>query len=187
MGLIFRTVNKIFVPKIAGIMCLIFLAACKDAPKQARTTSHIRMMNEKIIKYHQGIVASEEQEIVDFIARHRWNMVTLPTGLRYMIYQKGTGKVAKAGWEAAFNYETRLLTGKLLYSSDSTGIKKILLGRGEVERGLEEGLLQMRVGDRAKLILPSFLAFGLLGDQDRIPPGAILVYDIQLVDLKQMD
>jgi FKBP-type peptidyl-prolyl cis-trans isomerase len=42
----------------------------------------------------------------------------------------------------------------------------------------------MNVGDRAKFIVPSHLAFGLLGDQKMIPPQATLVYDVELINLK---
>jgi FKBP-type peptidyl-prolyl cis-trans isomerase len=63
-------------------------------------------------------------------------------------------------------------------------VKEFLIGQSDVEAGLEEGIRLMRTGDRAKLILPSRLAFGLLGDGKKIPPGATLVYDIELVAQK---
>jgi FKBP-type peptidyl-prolyl cis-trans isomerase len=43
----------------------------------------------------------------------------------------------------------------------------------------------MRTGSRAKLIVPSHLAFGLLGDLKKIPEQAVLVYDIELVEVKE--
>jgi len=52
---------------------------------------------------------------------------------------------------------------------------------------LEEGLLLLHQGDKAKFIIPSHLAYGLLGDQKQIPPGATLVYDVELIQLNKPD
>ena len=41
----------------------------------------------------------------------------------------------------------------------------------------------MKVGDKAKFIIPSHLAFGLLGDENKIPKRATLVYDVELIDV----
>jgi FKBP-type peptidyl-prolyl cis-trans isomerase len=58
------------------------------------------------------------------------------------------------------------------------------IGHGGVETGLEEAILLMKVGDRAKLVIPSHLAHGFFGDDERIPPRATLIYDIKIVNLK---
>ena len=54
-----------------------------------------------------------------------------------------------------------------------------------MEPGLEEGILFMCEGDRAKFILPSHRAFGLTDDQDKIPPKATLIYDVKLIKIKR--
>jgi FKBP-type peptidyl-prolyl cis-trans isomerase len=78
----------------------------------------------------------------------------------------------------------RLIDGSEIYSSDQSGNKEFVIGRGGVESGLEEGILLMRQGDRAKFIIPSHLGFGLLGDQDKVPPKSTLIYDLELLELK---
>jgi len=57
-------------------------------------------------------------------------------------------------------------------------------GMDNVESGLHEVILLMKVGDKAKVVLPSHLAFGLTGDSSKIPHSTPLVYDIQLIDLQ---
>jgi FKBP-type peptidyl-prolyl cis-trans isomerase len=52
-----------------------------------------------------------------------------------------------------------------------------------VESGLHEGITYMRKGEKAKIILSSNLAYGLVGDMDKIPPQSPLVYDVELVDI----
>ena len=58
------------------------------------------------------------------------------------------------------------------------------LGSGGVESGLEEGILLLKLGDKARFIIPSYLAHGLSGDQDKIPPKATLIYTIKIIDLE---
>ena len=111
-------------------------------------------------------------------------METTGTGLRYMIYNKGVGARAEKGKTATINFNVRLITGDVCYSSKESGAKDMKLGESGEISGLEEGLLLLRVGDKARFIIPSHLAFGLLGDEDKIPKRATLVYDVELTAIK---
>ena len=141
------------------------------------------MMDDSLLNYNKAVVKTEDQEIEDLIQRYGWKMVKSPTGLRSMIYRHGSGERAIKGKMAAIKYEVRLINGNLCYSSAEKGPKEFKIGQGGVEIGTEEGILLMHVGDRAKFIVPSHLAFGLLGDQDKIPPKSTLIYDIELINL----
>lgn len=169
---------------IGPLMFLVGLTSCRETPRMASGTSHMRLTDEKVIDYNRGIVKMEEQEISDFIGRYQWDMKQTSTGLRYLIHRNGTGRSAEIGMVAHFLYTVKLLDGTLVYTSDSLGMKSIVIGRGGAEPGVEEGLLLLREGDRAKFIIPSYLAHGVLGDQKEIPPGATLVYDLNLVELE---
>lgn len=57
------------------------------------------------------------------------------------------------------------------------------LGRGEVIPGWEMGLLNMCIGEKRKLTIPSDLAYGDVGAPPDIPPGATLAFDIELMDI----
>ena len=158
--------------------------SCGNEPQPVHSTRNLTMMTDTIINYNKNIVRAVDQEIEDFIIRYGWKMTKTPTGLRYFIYKQGSGEKAKSGKKAILRYETRLINGNLCYSSVNDGLKEIFLGHNSTETGLEEGILLMKVGDRAKLIVPLHLAFGLLGDQSKIPPQSTLVYDVELVKLK---
>jgi FKBP-type peptidyl-prolyl cis-trans isomerase len=158
--------------------------SCSEQPQQSNSTRHLGMMSDTLVKYNQGVIKTEDQQIDDFIARYGWKMTKTGTGLRYLIFQKGHGVKAAKGKVAVIRYTLRFLDGTLCYSSDNDGLKEFKIGYGNVESGVEEGILLMQVGDRAKFIVPSHLAFGLLGDQNKIPQQATLVYDIELVKIK---
>jgi FKBP-type peptidyl-prolyl cis-trans isomerase len=73
----------------------------------------------------------------------------------------------------------------LCYTSGNLGEKKFSVSQGGVESGLEEGILMLRVGDKARFIMPPHLAHGLLGDQKKIPPRAIIVYEVEITNISK--
>jgi len=162
-------------------MLLGFACDKNTSKQQVKEQSNYK---ESMMKINKGLVKTEEQKIDDFISRYKWKMNTSGTGLRYMIYQKGNGNQAETGKIAELNFTVSLLNGEVCYSSADSKAKEFLIGRGGVESGLEEGILLLKEGDRAKFIIPSHLAFGLLGDLNKIPAKSVLVYDIELLKIK---
>jgi len=163
----------------------LLIMSCHGQHPESRT-EHIteEKLKEPLIDANKLRIKKEDLRIAAFIKRKRWDMQTSGTGLRYSIYQNGAGELPVEGSTVIINYELLLMDGTLCYSSDSNGTKGIRLGKSEVENGLDEALRLMRVGDKAKIIIPSHLAFGLMGDGDRIPSYAVLIYDLELIDIK---
>ena len=168
---------------IACLVVTFLLAACKnnDARREPLRQSDFK---EPLIEANKEAVRTESEQIDDFIARHGWKMNTTTTGLRYMIYKPGIGPGATSGKIVTLNYSTTLLTGDTVYTSKVGGPIEFEVGRGQVISGLEEAILLLKVGDRAKIIIPSHLAFGLIGDQNKITYKASLVYDVDFVSIK---
>ena len=107
------------------------------------------------------------------------------SGLYYVIYSNGTGEKAVIGKTATLEYTLSLMSsGTVCYSSALYGRKSFRLGYGDVESGLQEGVMLMREGDKARMILLPHLAHGLIGDGDCIPRRAIIVYDVELVSIE---
>ena len=139
---------------------------------------------ESLMKANKKLVKSEDQQIEDFMERYGWKMNKTGTGLRYMIYKGGDGMRTEKGNKVSLSYSLSFLTGEVCYTSKEKGNKIFTVGQGGVEPGLEEGILFLKKGDRAKFILPSHLAFGLVGDGNKIPAKATLVYDIEVLEVK---
>jgi FKBP-type peptidyl-prolyl cis-trans isomerase FkpA len=173
----FRTVN-LFVLFIA-----IMLNACGDGHKKTAKNTNIqgKEFQDKLIEANKMYVKKESDEIDQYIAHRGWQMKSTGTGLRYMITKQGTGEAAVAEKQAKVNYKISLLDGKVCYSSDLNGPKIFVIGRDNVETGLHEGIQLLHVGDKAVFIMPSHLAHGLMGDDDKIPPHASVIYDIELL------
>ncbi len=169
------------------ILTILFLSSviqysCKETKTTEKQVNSAEYQ-ESLMKVNKKMVKSEDEQIEDYIARYGWKMNKTGTGLRYMVYKNGSGQKAEIGKIARINFSVSLLNGDICYTSDSKGPKEFLIGQGGVESGLEEGILFLKKGDRVKIILPSHLAFGLVGDTDKIPAKAALVYDIELLEL----
>ena len=107
------------------------------------------------------------------------------SGLRYQFIQKGNGKQAEAGKIVAVHYEGSLENGKVFDSSYPR--KKPIefkLGIGQVIEGWDEGIALLQVGDKARFVIPSDLGYGSRGAGGAIPPNAILIFDVELMDVK---
>lgn len=157
--------------------------ACRHN-KEQRAPANPAELKEPLIKANQEVMRTESEQIDDFIARHGWKMNETSTGLRYMIYQKGDGEPGTIGKTARLEYALTLLTGDTVYTSKKDGPIVFEIGKGGVVSGLEEAILLLHVGDRAKIIIPSHLAFGLIGDQNKINFKASLVYDVYFESMK---
>ncbi len=107
------------------------------------------------------------------------------SGLRYTILQKGTGKKASKGDMVSVHYKGQLLDGTVF---DSSYKRKqpidFNVGVGQVIKGWDEGILLLKVGDKARFVIPSNLAYGSSGAGGVIPPNAPLIFDVELVAVK---
>jgi FKBP-type peptidyl-prolyl cis-trans isomerase len=162
---------------------MIFFSACIQENESKQKEINRKQLKESLLKANKELIKTEDQLIRDYIERYQWEMKETGTGLRYWIYKNGKGKIATLNQVATINYQLSLLNGIICYSSEEKGPKKFKIGQGGIESGLEEGILLLRKGDRAKFIIPSHLAYGLIGDKNKIPPKATLVYDIELIEL----
>jgi peptidyl-prolyl cis-trans isomerase A (cyclophilin A) len=107
------------------------------------------------------------------------------SGLRYQFIQRGEGKQAEAGKIVSVHYEGSLENGKVFDSSYPR--KKPIefkLGIGQVIEGWDEGIALLKVGDKARFVIPSDLGYGPAGAGGVIPPNATLIFDVELMDVK---
>jgi peptidylprolyl isomerase len=115
--------------------------------------------------------------------------VTTPSGLRIIDVKPGTGPVPQAGQTVTVNYTGWLFVdgkkGKKFDSSLDRGEPfSFTLGQGDVIKGWDEGLATMHVGGKRTLIIPPDLGYGARGAGGDIPPGATLIFDVDLLGAK---
>lgn len=107
------------------------------------------------------------------------------SGLRYKMIQTGSGVKAEKGKTVSVHYEGSLPDGQVFDSSFKRN-KPIdfQLGVGQVISGWDEGIALLKVGDKARFVIPSHLGYGSAGAGGVIPPDATLIFDVELIDIK---
>jgi peptidylprolyl isomerase len=115
--------------------------------------------------------------------------VTTSSGLRIIDVKVGTGPVPQAGQTVTVNYTGWLFVdgkkGKKFDSSlDRNQPFSFTLGQGQVIKGWDEGVATMHVGGQRTLIIPPDLGYGANGAGGVIPPGATLIFDVDLLGAK---
>ena len=115
--------------------------------------------------------------------------MTTASGLQITDTKVGTGATPKTGQIAVVHYTGWLseggAKGKKFDSSVDRGQPfEFPLGRHQVIAGWDEGVATMKVGGKRTLVIPPELGYGARGAGGVIPPNAILIFDVELLDVK---
>jgi len=107
------------------------------------------------------------------------------SGLEYVMIEQGKGDQASAGKNVSVHYTGYLENGTIFDSSVRRGEPiDFPLGRGYVIKGWDEGIALLKVGGKARLIIPSELGYGDAGSPPVIPAKAKLIFDVELVGVE---
>ena len=171
---------KVLVKKHIFFIVALMLIACGNNNEHRHNIS-TRQAKKTLKGVNKYLAQDDEDVMVGYSRRMGWDMKIDSTGMLYQIYEKGTGDKVKKLKFVTLNYTVSLLNGTICYSSDSTGAITFRVLQGGKESGLEYGVLKLREGDKARFIMPPYLAHGIIGDENRIPPRSIIIYDVEVV------
>lgn len=130
----------------------------------------------------------DEKIIVDYLAKNGLSGKAQKTenGVYYIVNQAGTGPQPQRGDAISIHYTGKLLDGKVFDSSQKTGQPlQLQIGVGMVIPGWDESILKLSKGTKATLVIPSTMAYGPQGSPPAIPANAVLVFDVELLDVKK--
>jgi FKBP-type peptidyl-prolyl cis-trans isomerase len=164
------------------ISILAALLSCRQ--RQGNFKVRSRPGNNEMADLNKFLVQKDMERIKNYIERKSLKMNESPTGLWYQIIKEGNGNTLTDNNKIVMDYECSLLDGTKCYSSRDTGPKEIILGKTEIEQGLNEGLRLLKQGAEAIFIIPPYLAYGLIGDRKLIPPRAVIVYTVNILPAK---
>lgn len=140
-------------------------------------------------KQAQAKIQAEEnkKKSAEFLAKNKLNkkITTTASGLQYEVLKEGDGKAKPtASSTANVTYTGKLMDGTVFDSTDKNGGNPIELSLSGVIKGWTEGIQLMSKGAKYRFYIPSDLAYGDNGAGNVIPPGAALIFDIELIDFK---
>lgn len=152
-----------------------------DDAKSWNAVEAFRLFNGAKAEREAAAKAAAEQAMKDLTA----GFDKTDSGLYYKLIQEGSGVKAEAGKTVAVHYKGMLADGMVFDSSYNRGTPiEFPLGMGQVIPGWDEGIQLLKVGDKARLVIPSELGYGSRGAGGVIPPNATLVFDVELMEVK---
>jgi peptidylprolyl isomerase len=139
----------------------------------------------KDIEKEAQLKAAKQKEEIEQMAK---GGTSTASGLKYFIIEKGDGDKPKKGDMVSVHYSGYLSNGTKFDSSVDRGQPfEFQLGAGRVIKGWDEGVALLNIGDKAKFIIPPELAYGSRGAGGVIPPNAILIFEVELLEIKEQD
>lgn len=115
--------------------------------------------------------------------KKRKEVTTTASGLQYEVMKRGTGTESpKATDKVKVHYHGTTTDGGVFDSSVERG-EPITFGLNQVISGWTEGLQLMHVGDKFKFFIPADLAYGDRSPSPKIPPGSVLVFEVELFEI----
>lgn len=144
-----------------------------------------KFLGEKYAAKAKEQAAKNKEEGTTFLAsnKRKEGVKTLPSGLQYKVIKSGKGETPKKTDTVQVHYKGTFINGKEFDSSYKNGAP-ITFPITNLVKGMSEGLLLMKVGDKWQLFIPSNLAYGEQGNRV-IPPNATLLFEVELLGIEK--
>lgn len=170
---------------LAATLLVLTVSGCTSCSNQKKVEEAQQQQAEDIIEANRRILEEETRRIDTYIEERNLEMERSRTGLRYKIEPLGSGPTPLPGEVATIEYTTHFIDGTVLGPEEKSTMN-IWVNQDYTIRGLLEGVQMLRVGDNAKFILPSHLAYGVHGVPGEIPSRATVVFDVTLIAIKSL-
>ena len=175
----------------------VLIQGIKDALSGGKTLMTEQEVNETLMNFQKEMMAKQmarqkelgeknKKEGEAFLAENmkKEDVKTLPSGLQYKVIKEGDGKTPKITDTVTVHYRGTLVDGTEFDSSYTRGQPATFPVKGVIA-GLTEALQLMKVGSKWQLFIPSNLAYGERGAGDDIGPNATLIFEVELVSIKE--
>lgn len=164
------------------LFIVAIIASCQQTQQKEQQQFNETKVKQQFVKANQQMVIKENDDMDYYQKSHKLPFITTTSGTRHYVYKPSLkGDSIKDGDVITLNYTISLLDGTECYSSKTDGVKEFKVGMGEAENGLHKAVLHLKTGDKALILIPSYLAHGLLGDSKKIPPQSPIVYDLEIL------
>jgi FKBP-type peptidyl-prolyl cis-trans isomerase len=142
-------------------------------------------MSEKQAEIAKASAAKGRAEGEAFLAKNAKEpgVKVTPSGLQYKVIKEGKGKRPGANSNVVVHYRGRLLDGKVFDSSYEKG-EPVTFPLANMIKGWVEGLQLMTPGSKYEFYIPAELAWGDAGAGAQIPPGSVVVFEVDLFSVK---
>ena len=169
--------------KYINIFFLLLLCyACNNTPIIEVDNDNDNELDERLLNANKYISRSEQTQIDGFVARNGWDMTTLSSGVRIQEHSIGSGRKIDYEDTVTIRYTIETITGIVIYKDVE---ETLVIGHNNTIIGLDAALRSLHFGSHARLIIPSDMAYGIVGDGDRIPSRTVLYYQLEIDNMER--
>jgi len=172
------------------IFILVFLGlnSCSEQEARAPITSSKSNGLLSTISVLKEINKAEETKIKNYIKKDSLHSyISSPNGFwyRYIVKNDSDTVFPVKGDIVQVSYDLLDLNDQIIYSKETNGIKEYVVDKEDFIRGLQAGIKLMKEGESMKFIIPSFNAFGVLGDEKKIGMNTSIISRITLININK--
>ncbi len=165
------------------LLLFISLLSCKkEVQLPSNKEQRVDSTKLDLVEMNKKLLEMEMADIDEYIQKSSSQFLTTASGIRYSINRGGGQDTIYRHESVKVSYVIKLLNDSLCYDYSGKNSDLLIVGKMRHERGFDEALTLMCRGDNGIFIIPSYLAYGALGDHKKIPPRATLVYQIFSVE-----
>jgi FKBP-type peptidyl-prolyl cis-trans isomerase len=159
---------------------LLCISCSSEEPREAvkRNTSSVETID--LTELNRQLTEKDRDIIESLMHRKNWKMNYHPEGFYSMALSEGRGKNIGDHSTVELLCKVQLLDGTVCYNRQ---IRSFTMNQTNEIAGLNQGLLNRRGGDKLRFIFPPYMAYGLLGDRDKIPPRAALIFEVEVLNV----
>ena len=172
------------------IFLLVFLGlnSCSEQEARAPITSSKSNGLLSTISVLKEINKAEETKIKNYIKKDSLHSyISSPNGFwyRYIVKNESDTVSPVKGDIVQISYDLLDLNDQIIYSKETNGVKEYVVDKEDFIPGLQAGIKLMKEGESMKFIIPSFNAFGVLGDEKKIGMNTSIISRITLININK--
>ena len=164
--------------RLLPLLFALLAVACHQPPVIDATQPQGADIKENLINANRVIGQAEDTQIRSYAARRGWQPQQCSNGAYLERTRPGSGPLLEDDDTVALAYRVEALNGSVLYD----GVRDtVVLGQHQPTVGVDAALHGQQRGSTLRLLLPSSLAYGVVGDGDKVPARTVLVYHISIL------
>jgi hypothetical protein len=161
------------------ILIILLLVACNCSGDNSESVVYVD--KNRLLNINRYLARKDLDIMRHYVKRKSWKMTFSDEGYFYEIFNEGEHPKITDHKQVTCECSISLLDGTPCYEIKN---RTFVVGASEEIYGLHHAVKLLGKGGKARFIFPSHLAYGIRGDFDKIPPRAILLYKVQVKEVK---
>ena len=166
----------------------VLLFSCKEQEARKPIVQKTSTILSETIAQKKKLIALENTIIEEYIAKDFTKQYNVASYGFWYVYEneiKSELRTPKMGDVVELSYNITDLYGNVFYSKEELGIKKYAIDKEDFIPGLQEGIKLMKTGETIIFVIPSYRAYGLVGDENKIGINQTIKCTVTLISIKQ--